>query len=137
MKAAGAMAGMASAVMLLAPGCGTGDPETSDSAGAPLRRASFRAVVARDFLMSCAAGARRAETAAAAARYDELKQLGYRKEAGHALWLGENDWAAIRRHDERPPCGAGEAPYRAALAAFDARLDALAGRIADFDGGTQ
>ena len=95
------------------------------------------AMAARDLLMSCAGAARRAETAAAVARHDELKQLGYRKEAGHALWLGENDWAAVRRHDERPPCGAGEAPYRAALAAFDARLDSLAGRIADFDGGAQ
>ena len=35
-----------------------------------------------------------------------------------------------RRHDDREPCGAGEAPYRAALAAFGGRLDALAGRIA-------
>ncbi len=71
-------------------------------------------------------GAARPETAAAVARYEELKQLGYRKDAGHALWLGENDWAAVRRA-RRAARRAGPARRLTApaLAAFNARRSTL------------
>lgn len=128
MRAAGAMAGMASAAMLLAPGCG--DSKEAGEGRDPVRRANFRSLVARDVLFSCAGGATRAETVMQVARHEELKQLAHRKGAGRALALGENDWAAVRRYDDRAPCARGEKPYREALAAFSATLDRLAARIA-------
>ncbi|HST36974.1 MAG TPA: hypothetical protein VLK25_10150 [Allosphingosinicella sp.] len=130
MRPAAAMAGMASAAMLLAPGCGAA-PKSSPSADEPVRRANFRSLAARDFLLSCAGAAGRGETRIATARHEELKQLGVGAEAGHALALGENDWAGLQRHDRRAPCAAGETPYRAALAAYGRSLDALAARLAD------
>ena len=94
------MAGMASAAMLLAPGCGTA-PKSNSSADEPVRRANFRSLVARDFLLSCAGASARGETRTAMARHEELKQLGVGAEAGHALALGENDWAGLKRHERR------------------------------------
>lgn len=128
------MAGMASAAMLLAPGCGSGASKSSPSADEPVRRANFRSLAARDFLLTCAGAAMRGETRGAAARHEELKHLGVAAEAGHALALGENDWAGLRRQDRRASCAAGEAPYRAALAAYGRSLDALAARLADHGG---
>lgn len=123
------MAGMASAAMLLAPGCG--NPKAAGEGQDPVRRANFRSLAARDFLLSCAGGTTRAETAAQVARHEELKQLAFRKGAGQALALGENDWAAVRRYDDRERCAPGEAPYSEALAAFSATLDRLAARVAE------
>ena len=102
------------------------------SAGEPVRRAAFRAMIARDFLASCPGGAMRAATLRQAERHGELKVLGTAKRASHALWLGENDHAGLARHGTRAPCAAGEAAYRAALADYGATLDALAARIAEY-----
>lgn len=112
-------------------GCGR-DADSKAGNADPVRRASFRSLAARDFLVGCSGGAGRPETAAAIRRHQELIQLGAAKEAGHVLALGENDWAAIRRHDDRPRCAPGEAAWRAAFADYDRALDALAGRIADY-----
>jgi len=131
MRGAAATAGMVSAAMLLAPGCGQGEqkaPGREDS----VRRAAFRSLVARDFLASCPGGAR-AEGISEAGRYEELKRFALRKGAGHAIWLGENDYGAVRPHSEREPCEAGEERYREALALYAGTLDALAGRVADFE----
>lgn len=134
MRAAAAAAGMVSAAMLFAPGCGAGVGKPGPSADEPVRRANFRSLAARDFLMTCAGAPARGETRAEVARHEELEQLGIGAEAGHALALGENDWAGMRRRDRRAPCAAGEAPYRAALAAYARSLDTLAARIVDHGG---
>lgn len=131
MRVAGA-AGMLSAAMLLAPGCGQGDDPKAATREEPVRRAAFRSLVARDFLASCPGGAR-SEGMGAAARYEELKRLALRKGAGHAVWLGENDFGAVRPHSDREPCEPGEEAYREALASYAGTLDALAGRVAAFE----
>ncbi len=128
MRVAGA-AGMLSAAVLLAPGCGA--PTRDESQSDPLRRASFRSLAARDFLAACPGAVGRPETRRQADRLEELKQLAVRKGAGQAIWLGENDWAAVARYRDREPCEPGEEAYGQALAAFSATLDELAGRIAD------
>jgi hypothetical protein len=128
------MAGMASAAMLLAPGCGSA-PRSGPSADEPVRRANFRSLAARDFLLSCPGAGARPETRTAAARHEELKRLGFGIEAGQALALGENDWAGLSRYDRQAPCSPGDAPYRAALAAYGRSLDLLAARIAEHGGG--
>ena len=128
MRVAGA-AGMLSAAVLLAPGCGP--PARDQERSEPVRRASFRSLAARDFLATCPGAAGRPETARQEERLEELKQLAIRKGAGHAVWLGENDWAAVARYRDREPCQAGAQAYGEALAAFGATLDDLAGRIAD------
>ena len=131
MRAATATAGMLSAAVLLAPGCGA--PSTADQNKAePVRRASFRSLAARDFLTSCPGGAQRPETLFHANRFEELKQLAVRKGAGRAIGLGENDWAGLTRYDDREPCEAGEQAYNEALAAFSGTLDELAARIAEY-----
>lgn len=122
----------AMAAMLLAPGCGSA-PKAGPSPDEPVRRANFRSVAARDFLLSCAGAAARGETRGALARHEELKQLGA-VSSGHALALGENDWAGMKRHDRREGCTAGEAPYRAALAAYGRNLDLLASQLANHGG---
>ena len=63
---------------------------------------------------------------------DELKRLAAQAGAGHAVWLGENDAAAIRRVTPDAPCAAGEASRQAAIAAYSRSLDTLAGRIAEY-----
>jgi len=131
MRAAAATAGMLSAAVLLAPGCGQTERKASSN-DEPVRRAAFRSMIARDFLASCPGAGARPETARQAQRHAELKQLGARKGAGHALWLGENDHGGLARHDDRRPCAAGEAAYRGALGGYGATLDALAGRIAEY-----
>ncbi len=131
MRIAGAAAGMVSAVMLLAPGCARGDEAKAVTREEPVRRAAFRSLVARDFLASCPGGAR-SEGMGAAARYEELKRLALRKGAGHAIWLGENDFGAVRPHSDREPCEAGEEAYREALALYAGTLDALAGRVTEY-----
>jgi hypothetical protein len=126
------MAGMASMAMLMAPGCGGGGGKAPISADEPLRRANYRSLAARDFLVTCDGGAERSETAAAVRRHEELVQLGGAKDAGYVLALGENDWAAMSRHDDRATCARGEAAWHAAFADYDRALDVLAGRIADY-----
>jgi hypothetical protein len=132
MKAGAATAGMLSAAILMSPGCERrGEPKAA-SADEPLRRAVFLSLVARDHLSSCPGGEARPESRAEAGRFYELRQLALRKGADQAIWLGENDFAAVRSYDERLPCGPGEAPYRAALAAYGGALDAFAGRVAAY-----
>jgi hypothetical protein len=132
MRSGAATAGMLSAAILMSPGCERrGDPKAV-SAGEPVRRAVFLSLVARNHLSSCPGSAARPETRVETARFDELRQLALRKGADQAIWLGENDFAAVRPFDERPSCGPGEANYRSALAAYGGTLDALAGRVAAY-----
>jgi hypothetical protein len=128
MKGAAATAGMLSAAILLAPGCER-RPEPRNSKEEPVRRAAYLAVLARNLLDTCPAGATPANQVA---RYEELKRLGVGAGAGHALWLGENDAAAMNRVTPAERCAAGEAPRQAALAAYSRSLDSLAGRIAEY-----
>lgn len=128
MKKAAATAGMLSAAILLAPGCER-RPEPRNSKEEPVRRATYLAILARDLLASCPAGG---ASAAEAARYGELTRLAAQVGAGHAMWLGENDAAAVSRVTATPGCAAGEAPRVAALAAYSRSLDTLAGRIAEY-----
>ena len=130
MRAAAATS-MLSAAVLLAPGCGSSS-DTSPSRDEPVRRATFRSLAARDFLATCSGGAQRLETVRQADRFEELKRLVARKEAGEAIWLGENDWAGVARYSERERCLPGEEAYGEALAAYAGTLDTLAGRIADY-----
>lgn len=125
-----ATAGAITAAVLLAPGCGGAAPGAKDE-DEPVRRAAFRSLVARDFLLTCPAGAGRRETEYHVGRFDELKLLAARKGAGNAVWLGENDWAGLSRYGDREPCAAGEEAYAQALAAYSAALDRLAGAIAE------
>ena len=128
MKSAAATAGMLSAAILLAPGCER-RPEPRNSKEEPVRRAIYLAALARELLVSCPQGG---TTASEAARYEELKRLAVLSEAGYAVWLGENDAAAMRRVSPGETCGPGEAPHRAALTAYRRSLDTLAGRIAEY-----
>lgn len=132
MRTVAATAGMLSAAMLLAPGCGRDDErKATPSKDEPVRRAAFRSMIARELLASCPGGGSRSESLRQAERHAELKQLAMRKGAGDAVWLGENDHAGLSRHGERERCAAGEEPYRQALAQYGGTLDALAGRIAE------
>ena len=132
MVAAAARASMLSAAVLLAPGCGGGTPERPPSHDEPLRRAVFRALAARDYLFTCPAAGSRAEIAAQLTRADELTALAVRKGAERAMALGQNDWNAVARYDERERCDTGEGPFLEALAQYDETLDTLAGRIAEY-----
>ena len=123
---------MLSAAVLLSPGCEQAPRPRQDNPDEPVRRASFRSLAARDFLLSCPSGATRAETANEMARLAELRGLAVRKGAGRAVGLGENDWAGVSRHAPRETCEPGEEAYGEALAAFGGTLDALARRIADY-----
>jgi hypothetical protein len=131
MRAAAATAGMVSAAVLLAPGCG-GSPSDRPQDSDPLRQASFRSLAARDFLASCPGAAARSDTLQQVQRLEELKQLAVRKGAARAVALGENDWAAVARYDERERCEPGEEAYGEAMAAFSQTLDTLARRIAEY-----
>jgi hypothetical protein len=126
---AGAAAGMLSAVMLLAPGCGQRPDPKAASREEPVRRAAYKSLLARDLLAGCPAGG---VPAGESARYEELKRLASQRDAGHAIALGENDFASVRRFPEGGRCGPGEAARDAALAAYARTLDTLAGRIAEF-----
>ncbi len=128
MKGAAATAGMLSAAILLAPGCER-RAEPRNSKEEPVRRAAYRALLARELLDSCPAGTTPPNEAA---RYEELKRLAVQAGAGHALWLGENDAAAVRRVSAGERCGPGEASRRAALVSYSRSLDGLAGRLAEY-----
>ena len=119
-------------MFLLAPSCSDPSDSSVQDKKEPLRRGAFKSVAARDLVLSCPSAGEREETEAQMRRFDELKQLAVRKRAGHAIWLGENDWAAISRHADPPSCGAGDQAYREALSAFSFALDTLAQRIAQY-----
>jgi len=119
---------MLSAAILLAPGCER-RPEPRNSKEEPVRRATYLAVLARDLLDTCPAGR---TPPIEAQRYEELKRLAAQSGAGHAVWLGENDAAAMRRVSPGRPCEAGAVPQASALMAYSRRLDTLAGRIAEY-----
>jgi hypothetical protein len=120
---------VAMAVILFAPGCGG---ENRAQAGDPVRRASYRSLAARDFLLGCAGAPARAETREQVARLAELNRFAFEKGALRALQLAENDWAGMAPHDARGPCRPGEAAYRAALAEFSRSLDGLAAGIREY-----
>lgn len=128
MKGAAATAGMLSAAILLAPGCER-RPEPRNSREEPVRRAAYLAVLARELLDSCPAGG---VPGSQAARHGELTRLGVQTGAGHAIWLGENDAAAMNRVSPARLCEAGEPARQAAVVAYSRSLDALAGRIAEY-----
>ena len=126
-----AAAGMVSAAILFAPGCG-GNAENKSAASDPVRRASFRSLAARDFLFTCTGGPVRAETRRQLERMGELNRFAFEKGAMPSLQLAANDWAALSPHDSRGPCAPGEAAYQAALTDFSAKLDQLAASIGDY-----
>lgn len=128
MRGTAATAGMLSAAILLAPGCER-RPEPRNSKEEPVRRATYRAVLARELLDTCPAGG---APASESARFDELKRLAVQTGADHAVWLGENDAAAVNRVTAGERCGPGAAPRQAALVAYSRSLDSLAGRLAEY-----
>ena len=128
MRSTAAAAGVVSAAILLAPGCG-GGAENKSAASDPVRRASFRSLAARDFLLRCPGAPQRPATREQLDRLGELNRFAFEKGAMPSLQLAANDWAGLSRLDTRPPCAAGEAAYRAALADFAARLDEFAASI--------
>lgn len=123
---------IATAGLLISPGCGAGERKAQPSREEPVRRAAYLSAIARDVLASCAGSAARAETRTQAVRHAELKQLATLKDASHAIWLGENDHAGLSRIEAPESCGPGEAGYSAALAGYSRSLDALAARIAEY-----
>jgi hypothetical protein len=129
MRNAAAAAGVVSAAILLAPGCSGGASENRSAPSDPVRRADFRSLAARDFLLRCPGAAQRPATREQLDRLGELNRFAFEKGAMPSLQLAANDWAGLSRHDMRPPCAAGEAAYRAALSDFAARLDELAASI--------
>ena len=128
MRKAAAAAGMVSAAILFAPGCGGGS-ENKAAASDPVRRDFYRSLAARDFLLRCPGGPARLETRRQLERMGELNRFAYEKGAMPSLQLAANDWAGLSRLDTGRPCAPGEAAYRAALADFSARLDQLAASI--------
>jgi len=128
MRGTAAAAGVVSAAILLGPGCGGGS-ENKSAPSDPVRRASFRSLAARDFLLGCPGAAQRPATREQIDRLGELNRFAFEKDAMPSLQLAANDWAGLSRHDRRPPCAPGEPAYRAALSDFAARLDELAASI--------
>ena len=129
MRSGAATAGIVSAAVLAVPGCGpAAPPESRDET---VERASFRALAARDFLTACPDAAGRPETRRQEDRHEELKQLAARKDLGHSIWLGENQWRGVSRYSDRQACRVGEPAYREALVDFSGALDELARRVAE------
>src|SRR6195952_2142176 len=126
----GAGAGLVWASILSAPGCG-GGAQNKATASDPVRRAGYRSLAARDFLLGCAGGPARLETRRQLERMSELNRFAFEKGAMPSLQLAANDWAGRSRLDRRAPCAPGETAYRAALTDFSARLDQLAASIAE------
>ncbi|MFN3944551.1 MAG: hypothetical protein ACK4K7_06455 [Allosphingosinicella sp.] len=120
MRAAAATAGMLT--VLMAPACDRPAAEAPDE-GQALRRAAYRAFAARHRLAACGVAEARADARLQLDRFEELQAFARRKGAGHALWLGENDWHAVRPRAGAPDCAA-------PLPAFRAALDALGEEIA-------
>jgi len=120
-----------SAAILFAPGCGESG-QTKQAANDPVRRASFRSLAAKDFLLGCPGAEARPEATRQLERLAELNRFADEKGALRSLQLAANDWAGVEPHDNRAPCAPGEAAYRAALADFSARLDELASGIGSY-----
>jgi len=120
---------VALAAVFAASGCGGGEKPTPAD---PLRRASYRSLAARDFLLGCPGAPARAETRQEIARLGELNRFALEKGARASLQLAANEWAAIAPHDTRARCRAGEAAYGAALADFSRSLDDLAAGIREY-----
>jgi hypothetical protein len=129
MRPGAAAAGVMSAAILFAPGCGGGGAENKAAPADPVRRASFRSLAARDFLLGCPGGPERAGTREQLDRLNELNRFAMDKGAMPSLQLAANDWAGLSRHFTSARCAPGEAAYRAALAEFAARLDDYAASI--------
>jgi len=120
---------IAFATMVAISGCGS---EKMAPPADPLRRASYRSLAARDFLLGCPGAPARAETRAEVARLAELNRFAIEKGATASLQLAANEWAGIAPHDTRARCAPGEAAYRAALADFSRSLDELAAGIGEY-----
>jgi len=131
LRAAAAAAGVVSAAMFFAPGCDRAGDNKS-SASDPVRRASFRSLAARDFLLTCTGGPERLETRRQLERMSELNRFAFEKGAMPSLQLAANDWAGLSPHDTRGRCAPGEPAYQAALTDLSARLDQLAAAIGDY-----
>jgi hypothetical protein len=117
------------AAALLLTGCGAPEPRQNPE---PLRQAAFRAASAQALLLTCPGAPGRAEVAAEARRFDELRQLAAGKRADHAIWAGGNDFAAMARYRPQERCVAGENAYDRALTAYRTALDSLAHEIAEY-----
>jgi hypothetical protein len=128
MRGAAAAAGVVSAAILFSPGCG-GGADNKAAPGDPVRRASFRSLAARDFLLGCPGGAERPGTREQLDRLNELNRFAMDKGATRSLQLAANDWAGLSRYDTGGRCAPGEPAYRAALTGFSARLDDYAASI--------
>jgi hypothetical protein len=128
MRPGAAAAGVMSAAILFAPGCGGGAGNKA-AASDPVRRASFRSLAARDFLLGCPGGAERAGTREQLDRLSELNRFAMDKGATSSLQLAANDWDGLSHHVASGRCAPGEAAYRAALTDFAARLDDYAASI--------
>lgn len=120
---------MLSAAVLAAPGCG-GPAAEGAPAAEEVRRAAYRSFAARARLAACDGPGVRAQADYEDRRLQELRRLAAEKQAGQAFWRGQNEWSAVARAAEPPPCPAEEGPAR--LAAYSRRLDALAGAIAEY-----
>lgn len=96
-----------------------------------MRRAVYRTLVARELLMTCDGGTRRAATLKQDERFAQLKHFAAIKGADHSLWLGQNDWNAVAPVTDRKTCQAGDEAYQAALADYRDHLDRLAGAVAE------
>jgi hypothetical protein len=126
MRAAGA--GMLSAAVLFASGCGR--PEApEEEKGGELRSASYRSFAAADRLARCG-WAGRPQAAQELHRYQTLKDFARRRgpRAAETLWQGENAWSGLARRGAQPPCGGGAA-YPEAVTEFSQTLDVLANGI--------
>lgn len=129
MRSAATTAGMLSAVMLLAPGCDQRPVAKAASREEPVRRAVYRSLLARQLLATCPTGG---VPGAEQARFEELKRLALDRGAGHAIWLGQNDFASVRRFTPDERCAPGEKAFRAALAGYSGALDVMARRVAEY-----
>ena len=69
--------------------CEQPEPTATGEKGHDIRRAAYRAYLARDRLARCAGAERRPEAALQVARFDQLKQFAGHRGAGRAVWLGE------------------------------------------------
>lgn len=112
-------------------GCGR-DADNRAGNADPLRRASYRSLAARDFLLGCPGAPARGETRREVERLAELNRFAIEKGATASLQLAANEWAGIAPHDTRARCGPGEPAYRAALADFSRSLDDLATGIREY-----
>ena len=113
---------MVSAAILLAPGCG-GGAENKAAAGDPVRRASFRSLAARDFLLGCPGAAERPTRGEQLERLGELNRFAFEKGAMPSLQLAANDWAGLSRLDTRAALRAGRAGLCGGAGRFRRRLD--------------